>query len=51
MKKENNLVSQLFPTLLDSFDPLVTALENIDEKELTFDSVKLRLLGEESKLD
>lgn len=47
--EENDLVSQLFLTLPDSYDPLVTALENIDENELTMETVKQRLLGEESK--
>lgn len=32
--EESDLVSQLFLTLPDSFDPLVTALENLDEANL-----------------
>lgn len=43
---ESDLVTQLFLTLPDSFDPLVTALENVDEKDLTLDLVKQRLLAE-----
>lgn len=39
----------MFLTLPGSYDPLVTALENIDEDELNMDIVKQRLLGEESK--
>lgn len=34
------LVSQLFLSLPDSYDPLVTALENIKEEDLTLDIVK-----------
>ena len=47
--EENDLVSQLFLTLPDSYDPLVTALENIQDKDLSLEMVKHRLLGEESK--
>lgn len=46
---ESDLVSQLFLTLPDSFDPLVTALENVAEEGLNLDLVKQRLLAEERK--
>ena len=45
----SNLVSQLFITSPSSYDPLVTALENMDDKDLSLEIVKHRLLGEESK--
>lgn len=47
--EETDLVAQLFLTLPDSFDPLVTALENMNEDELTLEKVKQRLLAEEMK--
>ena len=46
---EGDLVSQLFLTLPDSLDPLVTTLENVPENDLTLELVKQRLLAEESK--
>lgn len=47
--EEGDLVSQLFVTLPESFDPLVTALENLEEDNLTLDVVRERLLAEELK--
>lgn len=49
--KENDLVSQLFLTLPDSYDVLVTALENNHESDLTQEMVNQRLLSEELKQD
>lgn len=46
---ERDLVSQLFVSLPESYDPLITALENIKEDELTLSVVKQRLLAEEAK--
>ncbi|XP_017488242.1 PREDICTED: uncharacterized protein LOC108376533 [Rhagoletis zephyria] len=46
---ENDLVAQLFVTLPDIFDPVVTALENMREADLTLDLAKQRLLAEEAK--
>lgn len=47
--EENDLVAQLFLTLPETYDALVTALENLAEKDLTLEVVKQRLLAEESK--
>lgn len=47
--EEGDLVSQLFVTLPESYDPLVTALENLDEDKLTLDAVRERLLAEDMK--
>lgn len=46
---ENDVVAQLFATLPEYFDPVVTALENMSEADLTVDLVKQRLLAEEAK--
>ena len=46
--EENDVISQLFVTLPESFDPLVTALENLGE-DLKLDVVRERLLTEELK--
>lgn len=37
---EADIISQLFLSLPDSYDPLITALENISEKDLSVDFVK-----------
>lgn len=42
-------MSQLFATLLESFDPLVTALENLGKENLKLDVIRERLLAEELK--
>lgn len=47
--EEADLVILLFQTLPDTYDPLVTALENIPEEELSLEVVKQRLLAEELK--
>lgn len=47
--EEANLVILLFQTLPDTFDPLVSALENFPEEELSLEVVKQRLLTEELK--
>lgn len=47
--EEADLVSQLFLTLPESYDAVVTALENLPNEELTVSIVKQRLLAEESK--
>lgn len=47
--EEADLVISLFQTLPDTYDPLVTALENIPEEELSLEAVKQRLLAEELK--
>lgn len=46
---EADLVVLLFQTLPDSYDPLVTALENVPEKDLKIEVVKQRLLAEDMK--
>lgn len=46
---ENDVVAQLFVTLPDSFDPVVAALENMKETDLTIEIVKQRLLAEDAK--
>jgi len=46
---EGDIISQLFVSLPDTFDSVVTALENISESELTLSQVKQRLLAEERK--
>lgn len=46
---ENDIVAQLFVTLPDSFDPVVAALENMKETDLTIEIVKQRLLAEDAK--
>ena len=46
--EENDVISQLFVTLPESFDPLVTALENLGE-DMKLDVVRERLLAEEIK--
>lgn len=45
----NDIVSQLFATLLESFDPLVMALENLCKENLKLDVIRERLLAEELK--
>lgn len=47
--KEPDMVVMLFGTLPESYDPLITALENLGDDDLTLDVVKQRLLGEEVK--
>lgn len=47
--EDRDLVSQLFLSLPDSYDPLVMALENIKEEDLNLDLVKQRLPAEEEK--
>lgn len=49
-KPENaDIVSQLFLTLPDSYDAIVTALENLPEEQMTLNTIKSRLLAEELK--
>lgn len=48
--EDGDLVSQLFLSLPDSYDPLVTALENLREEDLNLDLVKQRLLAEEQSV-
>ena len=47
---EQDLVSQLFISLPGTFDPVVTALENLSESDLKLSDVKCRLLAEDIKL-
>lgn len=47
--KENDVVAQLFVTLPEAFDPVVAALENMKEEDLTIEIVKQRLLAEDAK--
>lgn len=47
--KEPDMVLTLFGTLPERYDPLITALENLGDDNLTLDVVKQRLLGEEVK--
>lgn len=47
--EESDVCSALSLTLPESFDPIVTALENLPEDELTYELMKTRLQGEESK--
>lgn len=42
--EENNTASQLFLTLPDSYESLVTALNDISENNLTLETEKQRLL-------
>lgn len=44
-----DVISQLFLTLPESYDAIVTALENLPVNEMTLSIVKSRLLSEESK--
>lgn len=46
---ERDRVRHLFDALPESFDPLITALENLKDEELTLAYVKSRLLAEELK--
>ena len=46
---ESDLVSQLFVSLPQSFDAVVTALENLPDDDLKLTMVKSRLLGEDAK--
>ena len=48
--EENDVLTQLFLSLPEKFDPLVTALQNLDDGKLTFSIVKERLKSEELKL-
>lgn len=47
--EEADAVISLFQSLPDSFDPLVTALENMAEDDLKLELVKQRLLAEDIK--
>nr|XP_029717941.1 uncharacterized protein LOC115260762 [Aedes albopictus] len=44
-----DMVVSMFGTLPHSYDPLITALENLGDDEITLDHVKQRLLAEEMK--
>ena len=46
---EADFVSQLFLSLPDSYDPLITTVENLPEKDLSVEFVKQHLLAEECK--
>lgn len=47
---DSDLLAQFFLTLPEKFDPLVTALQNVEDGKLTFNLVKERLMSEEAKL-
>ena len=47
--EEAVVLTQLFLTLPEKFDPFVTALQNLDEDKLTFNTAQERLLLEEIK--
>ncbi|KXJ69949.1 hypothetical protein RP20_CCG025350 [Aedes albopictus] len=47
--EESDVCAALSLTLPESFDPLMTALENLPENELTYELMKTRLLSDESK--
>ncbi|GBP08011.1 Copia protein [Eumeta japonica] len=50
-KMENcDVLTQLFLTLPEKYDPLVTALQNVDDGKLDLNLVKERLMSEEAKL-
>ena len=46
---DDDVVMQLLISLPDTYDHVVSALENLSEKELTLEKVKARLLEEELK--
>lgn len=47
--EESDVLAQLFLTLPDKYDPLVTAMQNMENGQLTFNIVKERLISEEAK--
>ncbi|XP_062539187.1 uncharacterized protein LOC134207491 [Armigeres subalbatus] len=47
--EESDVCAALSLTLPESYDPLMTALENLPEDELTYEVKKTRLLSDESK--
>ena len=47
--EESDMLAQLFLSLPEKFDPLVTALQNIEDGKLKFNMVKVRLIAEETK--
>lgn len=49
--EESDMVAQLFVSLPEKYDPLVTALQNLENDKLTINTVKERLMMEESKLN
>lgn len=48
--QEDEMIVQLLSSLPDSFNSITAALETKDEKELTFDKVKILLLKHEEKI-
>lgn len=46
---DNDSIAQLFLTLPEKFDPLITSLQSLEDGKLTLNLVKERLLSEESK--
>jgi len=49
--EESDMIAQLFVSLPEKFDPLVTALQNLENEKLTINTVKERLILEETKLN
>jgi len=47
---DDDVLAQFFLTLPEKFDPLVTALQNISDSQLSFEFAKERILAEETKL-
>ena len=47
---ENDVLTQLFFALLERYDPLVTALQNVDDGKLSLSVVKERFFAEETNM-
>ena len=47
---ENDVLTQLFLALPERYDPLVTALQNLDDGKLSVSVAKERLIAEETKM-
>ena len=47
---ENDVLTQLFLALPEIYDPLVTALQNLDDGKLSVSVAKQRLIAEETKM-
>lgn len=48
--EESDIICHLFLILPSKYDAVITALETVEDKSLTINLVKSKLLGEETKM-